>query len=389
MSNIRKLTEADFDDVFALSQFAFQYKLSDEALLTQKEDARSHTIFGWLENDELAGKVHIIPFSCYIHGEEIDMGGIAAVATWPEYRRQGIIKQLLYESLVEMKKQGQVISFLHPFSFAFYRKYGWEYTFNQKHYKVPIKDFNKAWGTHGYVRRVHDNLPLLQKIYQTYAKRYNGMLARDEHRWRYHVLSEDLITVVAYNESGEAEGYLMFQVKNRLFTVKEIVATTLNGWKLLLEFIANHDSMVEEVKMIVPENDQLSLLLDNPRFEQRIYPYFMARIVDVPTFLEAYPFQGHGEVLELSLAIQDDFFPENSGIYQLSCNGGNVNITRSKMTETQGDIHCSIQQLTSMLIGFKRPLELYELGLITGKRTKIEQLERIVPSKQTYLMDFF
>ena len=54
------------------------------------------------------------------------MGGIAGVATWPENRRQGHVSTLLKHALQEMKSKGQTLSFLHPFSIPFYRKFGWE-----------------------------------------------------------------------------------------------------------------------------------------------------------------------------------------------------------------------------------------------------------------------
>ncbi len=54
------------------------------------------------------------------------MGGVAGVATYPEYRRSGYVKELLQHSLQTMKKDGYTVSMLHPFAVAFYRKYGWE-----------------------------------------------------------------------------------------------------------------------------------------------------------------------------------------------------------------------------------------------------------------------
>ncbi len=52
------------------------------------------------------------------------MGGVAGVATYPEYRRSGYVKELLQHSLQTMKKDGYTVSMLHPFAVSFYRKYG-------------------------------------------------------------------------------------------------------------------------------------------------------------------------------------------------------------------------------------------------------------------------
>src|SRR5699024_9273156 len=116
MTEIKQLTEADYKDIFALSQFAFQYELTEAELRAKEAEARRHIIWGIMQEDQLAAKMHVIPLSSYIHGKEFKMGGISSVATWPEYRRQGKVKDLLYHGLQQMKQDGQTISFLHPFS---------------------------------------------------------------------------------------------------------------------------------------------------------------------------------------------------------------------------------------------------------------------------------
>ena len=86
----------------------------------------SHEIYGIMEGKDLAAKLHLIPFHIYIGKEKFKMGGVAGVATYPEYRRSGYVKELLQHSLQTMKKDGYTVSMLHPFAVSFYRKYGWE-----------------------------------------------------------------------------------------------------------------------------------------------------------------------------------------------------------------------------------------------------------------------
>src|SRR5690625_2407054 len=388
LGEIKQLGEADYHEVFSLSQFAFQYELSKEDLMKKKEEASRHQMWGWMVEGNLAAKVHIIPLASYINGETFEMGGIASVATWPEYRRQGMIKNLLFHALQEMKKNGQTISLLSPFSIPFYRKYGWELAFSDKKYDIPIGNLKREWDGEGYVRRIKQNIPLLHDIYTTYAQKLSGMLTRDEKWWEHRVLTDPSAHIaVAYNEAGEAEGYLIYKVKDRIFTVIEMAYTSLNGQKLLLEFIANHDSMVKNVKMIVPENNQLTLLVDDPRFDQKITPYFMARIVDVLAFLKQYPFRKGMRDQELLISVEDAFFPENSGTYKLTKNATGMEV--EKGPKQQSGIQCTVQQLTVMLLGYKRPSELYDVGLIHGNIDDIKHLEKLIPEQQTFLSDFF
>lgn len=389
MKQIVKLTGADYKEIFALSQYAFQYKLSHEELKKRKTEIEDYTILGWMENNELAAKIHIIPFECYMNSHVFKMGGIASVATWPEYRRQGMIKHLLYRSLLEMKKEGQTISFLAPFAFDFYRKFGWEFTFMNKHYEIPIESLRQNWSPKGYVRRIQPDIDLLHKIYTQYAQQYTGMLMRDYQWWNSRVLKDDLLIGAAFNEEGQEEGYIIFKVQDRILTVIEMVYITLNGRKLLLEFIANHDSMVHRVKLVVPENDSLPLLLREPRFEQKLMPYFMARIVDVNSFLASYPFEQSTSTFSITLDITDEFFSENSGTYELNVEQGKTSVSYYNNNDSSSDINCTIQQLTSLLLGFKRPIDLYNLGLIKGELEKIKRLDQLIPAQQTFLLDFF
>lgn len=46
----------------------------------------------------------------------------------------------------------------------------------------------------------------------------------------------------------KSEGYIIYKVKDEVFTVTEMAYTSLNGMYLLYEFIGNHDSMAKEVK---------------------------------------------------------------------------------------------------------------------------------------------
>lgn len=392
MSNIKRLTEADYEDIFTLSEFAFQYKLSATELEEKKAEADRHIIWGWMDQENIAAKLHMIPLSIYINGKEFAMGGISSVATWPEYRRQGMVKHLLHHALTYMKKHGQAVSFLHPFSFGFYRKYGWEHTFSEKKYTIPLTLLKKNWEADGYVRRVQNDLVPLQKIYKAFAKQYTGPLVRDEKWWRQRILNKPNNIVVSYSGSDEAEGYLLYEVKNSKMTVKELAYRSLNGLKLLLQFIGHHDSMAEKVTLTVPANDQLALLLDEPTFDQEIIPYFMARIVDVYSFLQLFSFTQSLE-RPLYLHVEDNFLLCNSGIYQLTQNKGKTDVmflgSNNKFKHQDNVVKLTIQSLTSIFLGYQRPRDLYTINHIQGSEVAVQQLEELIPHQQPFFPDFF
>src|SRR5699024_1248886 len=392
MGVIKQLNEQDYDAVFELSQFAFQYKLSKKEMEEKQAEAKRHTIWGYMDEEKIAAKLHLIPLTCFINGKQFEMGGISSVATWPEYRRKGMVKQLLSHVLHMMKQSGQSISFLHPFAFSFYRKFGWEHVFNLKHYSIPTEKMKGNWSGKGYVRRRSLDIHTLNSIYIDYAKQFSGTLIRDEKWWDQRVFKTMEQLAIAYNENNEAEGYIHYRVKDNVLEVNELVYRNVNGWKLLLEFIANHDSMADTIKMNVPENDMLPELMNEPTFKQQIKPYFMARVVDVLSFLKKYPFNVVSSQESITIFVEDEFFPENEGVYELCHDGNDVAVTQVKSKgNDQRAIRCSIQQFTKMFIGYKRTIDLLELGLIEGSETEIKKLDAWIPKKQTYytLSDFF
>ena len=80
---------------------------------------KEEDVWGYFVNDRLASQLRLLPLAIWLNGVRYEMGGIASVATWPEYRRQGQVGKLLRHMLKVMRDKGMTVSMLHPFSFAF------------------------------------------------------------------------------------------------------------------------------------------------------------------------------------------------------------------------------------------------------------------------------
>ncbi|MFC4405044.1 GNAT family N-acetyltransferase [Gracilibacillus xinjiangensis] len=384
---IKLMTKENYKEVFKLSQFAFQYTLDKDQLAEKEAEAGRHKIWGWIENNQLAAKVHMIPLTVHINEQDMKMGGIASVSSWPEFRRGGIVKKLLKHTLLNMREEGYIISYLHPFSVPFYRKYGYELVFNYRDYEIPIKQFQKNWNALGHVKRIEADYNILESIYIDYIKSFNGGIIRDTDWWKQRVVKKEMVIAVGYDQDNKPDSYILYHVKDRVLYVEEIAYRSLNSLKLVLEFIGNHDSMVEKVKMKVPDEDFIPCLFDEPRFEQIVKKYFMARIVDVPEFLKNYQFISIHSSDSISLIIEDEFIPDNNGTYIIQ--DEKVTCLDHELTDTRNVICCSVQQLTQMLLGYKRPLELERLALIKGSYNAIEKFDKMIPIKHTYFPDFF
>ncbi|MDR6553060.1 GNAT family N-acetyltransferase [Paenibacillus qinlingensis] len=396
MDPIRLLQQEDFNDSLALSEFAFQQTLSPEEREARLAVMKTEEIWGFFDENRLAAKLMVINLNTWINGQLFQMGGIASVATWPEYRRQGMVGQLLSHSLNVMKEAGQVLSFLAPFSFPFYRKYGWEGYSDYLRYEIAANQLPKPEVAEGsLLRRIEADAAVLNPIYEAYAQRFNGMLLRTEVWWRRVFNRKQGIVTLYLNPAGEPEGYIIYQVKERVLTVHEMVPLTDDAHRALWRLIANHDSMIEKVVCQAPVGDLLPSMLADPRIKQEVVPYFMARIVDAEAFLRLYPFQtvadGAAGDKPLYLQLRDQHAEWNNGTFRVQPGNVEGNDVR-KLDEAeagQAVISSDIQTLAALLMGYKRASLLQRIGRLQGDAAEIARLERFIPERTTYLTDFF
>ncbi|QJD86258.1 GNAT family N-acetyltransferase [Cohnella herbarum] len=398
---IRQLRSEEFEDRTALSQFAFQYHLTPEEKESKRLNYRPEQDWGAFdERGELLSAMLIIPLEAWVQGRKLAMGGVAGVATWPEARRRGCVSKLLVHGFDTMRKNGQTISMLHPFAFPFYRKYGYEMTVERKKYSIETKQLPARQETPGQVKRMmKPDIEILNAVYSSYASRYSGNLVRTQDWWENRILKKSGAFAVYSNENGQPEGYVFYQIADGKMTIHEWVSTNEASRTALWTFVANHDSMIDEVTLIAPIDDPLPFLLSDPRIKQEVIPYFMSRIVDAEAFVREYAWDesaGGEREEEVAINLSDAHAPWNNGIFRLVWSaGGSARLERLEgqsyeQAASSGEaVSCDIQALTAMLLGNRKPSFLREVGRISGPVAKVKLLERHISERTTHLMDFF
>ncbi|WP_051344356.1 GNAT family N-acetyltransferase [Alicyclobacillus herbarius] len=406
LEEIRRLRREELTQHLTLDEFAFQFQFDPETRQQILHEVDAATILGCFIDGELVAQAQVLPLTAYVAGTPYAMGGVASVATWPEYRRGGKVARLLRRALLEMREAGQTLSMLAPFSFAFYRKYGWEMLMERRLYTLSEREWPRFPDTGGRLERTTD-WQRLSRIYEAYARRYTGMLSRTEHWWEQRIARRKPGQRAVYiNASGAETGYILYQVQQNVLTVHELVFLDEDARRGLWNFIANHDSMAREAKLVAPLDDTLPYLLDNPRITQELEPYFMARIVDVEAFLQTYPFVPVDEAWRLLFSVTDTYAPWNEAGFQVQwrdlanssekvcvhrMDGQAVGIQAQTTRGSSGEliVDVDIQDLTAMLMGYQRPVRLWQMGRLHCDERAVALLERVVPQQTPYLLDFF
>jgi len=394
---IKPLAQEHFQQSMDLSSFAFQFPLTQEQL-NERSDSfinNDQLRLGVFEGEQLCAQATLLHLHTYIGGKVFSMGGIAGVSTWPEHRRHGYVASLLSELLIIMREQGQSISMLHPFSFAFYRKFGWESFVDHKtielsseHLSAILKNA-KQRKLSGKIVRLND-WEKLQHVYNRYALRYNGMLQRSSEWWQTSVAKRKKGVYAAYeNNEGVLEGYLIYEVTNRQMNIHEFICLTNQSEQALLNYIAQHDSMVHHVSWITQKDDEILFNLDNPRAKQETVPYFMARIVDVESFITQFPFLPSDSDEQFNIRIEDQHADWNNGSFLLTINrDGKAQIIKSSERSTE-EILISIGALTAWLLYYQNWDTLVRFEKASGMDDVLKRLQRRIPANRTYLTDFF
>ncbi|MGG0240365.1 GNAT family N-acetyltransferase [Bacillus rhizoplanae] len=386
-----QLLEEQYLEAIRLSEYAFQYKVPEDQIEKRLQLFKKyHQIFGILEEKELAAKLHLIPFEIFLGEEKFKMGGIAGVATYPEFRRNGYVKKLLKHALETMRQDGYSVSMLHPFSVSFYRKYGWELFANRLVCTLSKADLIMKEQVSGSIKRFNkeSHLNEIEIVYEQFAKRYSGMLVRDKDFWLDFVYG-DLHAAVYYNQVDEPAGYMLYKIESSKMKVEEFAPLNSEARNGLWNFICQHDSMIQELEMIVHEKEPLLFSLQEPRIKAEIKPYFMVRIVDVERFIKQYPFAWENNEEEVILHISDSFAPWNHQTVLLRNKKVDIVSEEEAIALKGRGVQLNINALSTALFGYKSPSELYQIGVISGIEKDIKQFENLIPSKQPFIYDFF
>ncbi|GAA0370473.1 GNAT family N-acetyltransferase [Alkalibacterium iburiense] len=347
------------------------------------------------EEGSLQSALIIRQYQAFMHGKKLPMGGIANVASYPEARGQGNIRELFKETLSIMRKEGMLLSYLSPFSYRFYRQYGYELAFEYREYRFTDFSFNfKPKKMKGTVERVKwkNEQDVIKQLYTQKYENAVGPVDREEWVWKENKLRSSDRTIAVYrNESGDPEGYIFYRFNDQgglVFTIEELVALTGQAEKALWSFIASHDSQFDTFTFKTGAVNNLSHLFNEPRAEQQWVSGMMARIVDFEAFLKAYPFK-EGANQSFVLEVENDFADWNNGVYTLNTDGHATEVKKGEGNPSDEKISADIQTWSQLFMGTRTSEDLYHQEKLHGKLETIKALEELIEKKQPELYDFF
>jgi len=371
---IRAATREDLPQVVSVRGLAFNIASEEWPAPDQIRDEELEFIRVVSVDGRIVSCLTILPMQIYVAVAKVPMGGIGQVATLAEERNKGYASALMRHALRELHRRGLCTSALFPFSFSYYRKFGYELGGN--HCQFWSRPSNiPAFGERQHCRSANGDgdLVLIGQLYERHSQIRSCALVRSPERWA-KLLNGNGKKAVLYDR-GDARGYLVYSDEidyhgARVLRVQELVSTDPESARGLVGYLASFEGDTVEWSTTAADLSAVGLLSTvaplregyKPRGIATVRPMFQFRVVDVLNAVKARSPDWKWLEGELSLAVRDEINTENSAPVAIGCKDGTVQIMRGHRTE-----HCleaDIRIFSQLFCGYLTPTEAASQGLI-------------------------
>jgi len=327
-----------------------------------------------------------------INGPPVKAGLVGGVTTLPEARNARCVRKIYEVIMPLMAKEGYVYSMLYPFSFPFYRKFGYEHGLTKQRASFPTSELSKYPYPDGV--KVHDKggpWADFAAVYNAFAKDKNIAMVRGEKEWE-GILSRDPhqnreFTYIHYNPAGQPDGYILYsnnKDEHTIMDIKELAWTNKEGLYAMLGFIHGLRSEYYDVSWIVPEGlDIFSIVESSWDVKFHVDSILMTRVMDVTKALLLLDAPA-GEN-SVTIGVRDKFLPFNTGAYSISWKNGKLKVEK---TEQPPDMEMDVETLSQLTTGYLTPYEAQYRQDVTI-HGKLAELISLFPRKNLYFMESF
>ncbi|AOF94324.1 GNAT family N-acetyltransferase [Sinorhizobium sp. RAC02] len=292
---------------------------------------------GGFEGDILRGVVNGYDSSITLPGgRRVRHLSVTHVGVSPDATRRGIARQLIVEQLRRARSEGYVVAGLRASDTGIYGRYGYGIASWSVRHELDLTRAELATTTPREELRIVDareNFPLFRQIADsdptpraTTLSRWDGWWAMQEFRT---IHGTTPYHAVVFGPEGNERGYLRFHIEpsdnwftssQRTVIIDDLIAHDDEAWRGLIGHLFTQDILHRAVFPSQPVDDPLPLFLRNPRTleisgqrdESWIRPLNLAALLSARRF---------GGTRQVTLAVEDDLFPDNSGLWSIGKEG--------------------------------------------------------------------
>jgi predicted acetyltransferase len=344
---------------------------------------------------KMVSLLHIHDFQMCFDGHTVGMGGIGGVSTLPEARTGGYMRRINEVILPYMKERGMVFSFLYPWSYAFYRKFGYELCYTPNHVRIPM-DFFRNYPFPDNITMYEsggDTAPY-HEVYTAFIQDKNLPIARSPGDMRERMDKDPYVTrTYAYlhrDAAGKPDAYILYKADMRgdsgnSMRVRELVWSAADGLHALFGFIGGLAPQFEHFIWDAPSAfNVFPLFPESYEISVSRPAKGMNRILNVQKAFEL--MQAPEQPGRVSIQVKDKFMPCNDGIYTVEWESNQV--TSVKRASAPADMETDVETLAQLVTGFITP-EVARMKRAVQIKGNEARLQDLFPLKNLIMMDSF
>ena len=270
---------------------------------------------------------------------------VAGVRTPPEYRRHGYCGELMKKMHNAAPELGAAVSMLHPFSFEFYRKYGYEKIADKIAVTMPMTALSFLPKMPDMQPYNDGMLPALTEFFEEFSKGRNTMCRRFDNEYFspsnghfFRAQGGQINTYVLYR-GEKITGYVIYSPLTHYDKINHNISDGLYVYEIgfldrkslfdVLGFLRMYEGELDSVIFhdIAPVPELNSVFRYYAQNSYKIIPDTGARILDSMAMLRLVKYPK--EAGKFTLEIEDDI--ENvAGIYHIEYENGRGEITKCR-----------------------------------------------------------
>lgn len=355
---IRKTRPEEYRRVNELFAICFETPYQNCPIDPEHDDGTQWAAYN--PEGEMMSTFTISDYNIHFDGNSCLMGGIGAVATLPEYRRQGGIRGCFEAALPDMYAQGYDFSYLYPFSTAYYRQFGYECCVQKMKWTVNLSML-KVPKVEGRAYLAEKNRPMTQAIRsvdQVLESRCNMMVMHREEDYQWTEKADPAVkqdfTYVWFDGEKLPRSYATFRLANeadgRNLVCSRFQFVNVEGFWGIMGLIKSLAADHTYVKFDTPVQPALQYLMPEWSLGAASWTLQasagMVRVVNVESVLKKAKYRGQGQI---TLEIRDPQIRENSDRFTVTFADGKA--TAVERSQVPADAVMEIPTFSALIAG--------------------------------------
>ncbi len=334
-----------FHDSTAYTEFYFNEIYGKNEILLEEE------------GDALRGMLHLNPYRLQIGEKLVDAHYIVGVSTEEEYRRQGVMRNLLNETFIRLRENGEAFTYLMPADENYYLPFSFRFGMEQHEQEVEAGITEPIEAGYEFFREGLANLTDFSEAENVFKKSNYTISTKIDEEYLNRLSSEvrsefGIIFYVTKNQNPM--GRFVAYAEDDFMSISQMVCYKK---ELREEFLRQMLQFLDaryhfrQYKITYPEDWKENLLRSKQFgnlkvFRTRTYPIIMFRILDVEA-MAAY-IKVNAPV-DCTVSISDKDIDGVSGIYHFKGDKNVLTIEKTDSSIIDGSI--DIGQLTERIFG--------------------------------------